>query len=424
MSNLNNKSPEELIAENEELLKRIKYLEDFLTSYRIEMEDEFQRLQKESVFAKNHLANLLSNMSYDIRVPMNGIIGMIDVLRNTNLSIEQKEYIEIIANSSENLLSIINDILDYSKIETDQLVFNYNIFNINDLLASVKEVVSLKAKSKGLDFTFQVDSSSVEMVMGDVARIKEILLNVINNSIKYTQNGFISCLVELKQNNQQTVNMIFKINDSGKWFSEELRDSILNEAPGYSKIGEEQTNPGLGLSIAYKLIKLMNGEFGFENLSDINGILSWFSFPLTLAQSITVVKEDSKSSLAESCLHILLVEDNTLNQKVAIATLQKAGHIVDLAENGKVAVEKFETNSYDLILMDIQMPIMDGIKSTLKIREIEANRNSLRTKIMAVTAFAMEKDKEQCIKAGMDEFLAKPFKPNELIAMINKLNVK
>jgi signal transduction histidine kinase/ActR/RegA family two-component response regulator len=425
MLNQNNKSPQELISENEELSKRIKYLEDFLTTYRIEMEDEFQRLQKESISAKSHLSNLLANMSYDIRVPMNGIIGMIDVLRNTSLSVEQNEYIEIISSSSDNLLNIINDILDYSKIETGQLALNFNIFNISELASSVREIALLKAETKGLDFSFNIDPSSSEIVMGDVERIKQILLYIINSSIKFTQIGFISCSIECKQTNQQIVNVVFKINDSGLGLSKELHDSILNEGPNYSVIGKEQINPGLGISIAYKLIKQMNGEFGFENLSDYNGILSWFSLPLKLAQSNTILKEESKSTHAESSsLHILLVEDNFLNQKVAIATLQKAGHTIDLAENGKIAVEKFETNSYDLILMDIQMPIMDGIKSTLKIREIENYKNSPRTTIIAVTAFAMEKDKEQCLKAGMDEFLAKPFKPNELISMINKLNIR
>lgn len=364
-------------------------------------------------------------MSYDIRVPMNGIIGMTDVLKNTDLSATQREYIEVITHSSENLLTIINDILDYSKIETGQISFNYNTFKISDLIDSIIEIVSPKAISKGLDFSFKISSSAHETIIGDVDKIKQILLYILNNSIKFTQAGAISCSVECNSINQQTLNVLFKITDSGMALSKELRDSILNEGPNYSKIGEEQTtNPGLGISIAYSLIKLMHGEYGFENLSDSNSVLSWFSIPLTLSQSITIIKKDFKVSLTESSLHILLVEDNVLNQKVAIATLQKAGHTIDLAENGKIAVEKYETNSYDLILMDIQMPIMDGIKSTLKIREIEHSKNSKRTKIIAVTAFAMEKDKEQCIQAGMDEFLAKPFRPNELIAMINKLNIK
>ena len=424
MLNQNDKTLEELRSENEELSKRIKYLEEFLTTYRIEMEDQFQKLQKESTFAKNHLSTLLANMSYDIRVPMNGIIGMLDMLRNTQLSDNQKEYLEIIANSSDNLLNIINDILDYSKIETGQLTFNYNIFNLSELSHYVKESVSLKARSKGLGFSFEIDPSSNEMVIGDLDRIKQIFLYLINNSIKFTQDGFISCSVECKKTDHQSVTAIFKITDSGMGLSKELRNSILNEGPNYSEIGKEQTNPGLGISIAYNLIKQMNGEYGFENLPDSSGILSWVSLPLKIAESSPIVKEEPKASLPESSLRILLVEDNILNQKVAIATLQKAGHIIDLAENGKVAIEKFETNSYDLILMDIQMPIMDGIKSTLRIREIESSRNSPRTKIMAVTAFAMEKDKEQCIKAGMDEFMAKPFKPNELISMINKLNLR
>lgn len=423
MLNINDKSVEELKFEIDELHNRIKYLEDFLTTYRIEMEDEFQKLKNETQSAKNHLSLLLSNMSYEIRIPMNGIIGMIDVLKQTKITTEQKEYLEIIANSSDSLLNTINDILDYSKIETGQIVVNYNIFNINSLIESIVLHLSPIARAKGLNLNSNLSAVTLDSFLSDEERIKQILSNLIGNSIKNTQQGSISISAETLKIKDNHVNLVVKVIDTGKNLPIELQKVIFQDVATFSRIGEETMSPGLGLSIAYDLVKLLKGDIGFENKSDSMGTIYWFSIPVTEAVPTYFNKQVVIQDIISRSLNILLVEDNFLNQKVVIATLEKAGHKVDLAENGKIAVEKFETNFYDLILMDIQMPIMDGISATKNIRDFEKEKGRNRIKIIAVTAFAMESDKEQCLNAGMDDFLSKPFKPNELLSIINKLKL-
>jgi signal transduction histidine kinase/ActR/RegA family two-component response regulator len=424
MLDQNEKSAEDQKIEIEELQNRIKYLEDFLTSYRIEMEDEIQKTQKDMLSTRNHLSLLLSNMSYEIRIPMNGIIGMIDVLRQTPITPEQKEYIDVIENSSDSLLSTINDILDYSKIETGQIVLNYNVFNINTLIESVVRQLSPVARAKGLnlDFVHLIIPTEVSL-LSDEERIKQILTYLINNSLKNSTNGHVLITVDVQKIRDKQVKLLIKLKDTGSSLSPELQKVIFKDAAVFTQIGEDFVSPGLGLSIAYDLVKLLKGDIGFHVNTDSVGTTYWFSIPVTVAEVSEYDKPAEKQDVIRRSLNVLLVEDNFLNQKVVIATLEKAGHKVELAENGKIALELFYKNEYDLILMDIQMPIMDGIEATKSIRAFEKENNRLPIKIMAVTAFALERDKEQCLNAGMDDFLAKPFKPNELLALIDKLKL-
>jgi signal transduction histidine kinase/ActR/RegA family two-component response regulator len=424
MLDQNEKSAEDQKIEIEELQNRIKYLEDFLTSYRIEMEDEIQKTQKDMHSTRNHLSLLLSNMSYEIRIPMNGIIGMIDVLRQTPITPEQKEYIDVIENSSDSLLSTINDILDYSKIETGQIVLNYSVFNINTLIESVVRQLSPVARAKGLnlDFVHLIIPTEVSL-LSDEERIKQILTYLINNSLKNSTNGHVLITVDVQKIRDKQVKLLIKLKDTGSSLSPELQKVIFKDAAVFTQVGEDFVSPGLGLSIAYDLVKLLKGDIGFHVNTDSVGTTYWFSIPVTVAEASEYDKPAEKQDVIRRSLNVLLVEDNFLNQKVVIATLEKAGHKVELAENGKIALELFYKNEYDLILMDIQMPIMDGIEATKNIRAFEKGHNRLPIKIMAVTAFALERDKEQCLNAGMDDFLAKPFKPSELLALIDKLKL-
>jgi CheY-like chemotaxis protein len=348
---------------------------------------------------------------------------MIDVLRQTQITPEQKEYIEVIANSSDSLMNTINDILDYSKIETGQIALNYNIFKIDLIIEYVINQLTPIAKAKGLSLDLNHSSESVILLLSDEERIKQILTNLINNSFKNTKQGSVSISFELQHIKDKQLNLFIKIKDTGTGLPLELQKVIFKDKAVFAQIGEEFISPGLGLSIAYDLVKLLNGKIGFENNPDDIGTTYWFSLPVTEAVPSEYNEHVVLSDEISRSLNILLVEDNFLNQKVAIATLVKAGHKVNLAENGKIAVEMFQKNIYDLILMDIQMPIMDGIEATKNIRAFEKENNLSSTKIMAVTAFAMERDKEQCLNAGMDEFLSKPFKPNELLTLINKLKL-
>jgi len=363
-------------------------------------------------------------MSYEIRIPMNGIIGMIDVLRQTPITPEQKEYIDVIENSSDSLLSTINDILDYSKIETGQIVLNYNVFNINTLIESVVHQLSPVARAKGLnlDFVHLIIPTEVSL-LSDEERIKQILTYLINNSLKNSTNGHVLITVDVQKIRDKQIKLLIKLKDAGSSLSPELQKVIFKDAAVFTQIGEDFVSPGLGLSIAYDLVKLLKGDIGFHVNADSVGTTYWFSIPVTVAEASEYDKPTEKQDVIRRSLNVLLVEDNFLNQKVVIATLEKAGHKVELAENGKIALELFYKNEYDLILMDVQMPIMDGIEATKSIRAFEKENNRLPIKIMAVTAFALERDKEQCLNAGMDDFLAKPFKPNELLAIIDKLKL-
>lgn len=422
MLDQNEKSAEDQKIEVEELQNRIKYLEDFLTSYRTEMEDEIQKSQKDVLSTRNHLSLLLSNMSYEIRIPMNGIVGMIDVLRQTPITPEQKEYIDVIENSSDTLLSTINDILDYSKLETGQIALNYKVFNINTLIESVVHQLSPVVKAKGLNLDYVHLILHTELLLlSDEERIKQILIYLINNSLKNTSKGHILITVDVQKIRDKQVKLLIKLKDQGNSLSPELQKVIFKDAAVFSQIGDDFVNPGLGLSIAYELVKLLKGDIGFYVNADSIGTTYWFSIPVTVAEISEYDKPTEKLNIIRRALNVLLVEDNFLNQKVVIATLEKAGHKVELAENGKIALELFYKNDYDLILMDIQMPIMDGIEATKCIRAFEKENNRIPIKIMAVTAFALERDKEQCLNAGMNDFLIKPFKPNELLAFIDKL---
>ncbi len=422
MSYPNDKSAQDFKVEIEELNNRIIYLENFLTTYRIEKEEEYQKSQKEVIAVKNHLSLLLSNMSYEIRIPMNGIIGMIDVLRQTQLSSEQKEYIEVIANSSDNLLSTINDILDYSKIETKQVSLNYNVFSVNTLMLNVINQLSPVAQAKGIRLDLTTSALSPDSILSDEDRIKQILTNLVGHCIKNTKQGAVTIKSEIQLVKDNQFNFLVRIRDTGHHLSPLLQKVIFKETAVFTQLGEEFMSPGLGLSIACDLVRLFKGEIGFENNTEPLGTTYWFSIPVTSAIATEVILPEIQPVKINRSLNVLLVEDNFLNQRVVIATLEKAGHKVDLAENGRIAVEMYQKNNYDLILMDIQMPIMDGIEATKKIRSLEKENNRFPIKIMAVTAFALERDKEQCLNAGMDDFLSKPFKPNDLLSMISKLD--
>jgi len=262
-----------------------------------------------------------------------------------------------------------------------------------------------------------------DSLLSDEEKIKQILTNLINNCFKNTKEGSVSVTFDIQNVKDKQVNLFIKIRDTGNNLPPELQKVILKDKAVFTQIGEEFISPGLGLSIAYDLVKLLKGEIGFDNNIDQTGTTYWFSIPVTIAVPTEFNKPVIEQSVISRSLNVLLVEDNFLNQKVVIATLEKAGHKVDLAENGKIGVEMYQENVYDLILMDIQMPIMDGIEATKNIRKLENENKRPAIKIMAVTAFALERDKEQCLNAGMDEFLSKPFKPNELLSLINKLDI-
>lgn len=379
-----------------------------------------ERLEEEKARAENATrakSMFLASMSHEIRTPLNGIVGMIDILKHTRQQEKFAEYLEIIEISADNLLNIINDILDFSKIESDQIEMEEIRFNVRDEVNSVIKLLGLKASGKGLEFGASVAEDVPCCLVGDPVRLKQILINLSNNAIKFTDEGFVNISVESERAGDGTVKLKCRVADSGIGISEEGKSRLFKE---FSQSDKSTTRKfggtGLGLAISKKLTTMMHGNIGVESEPG-KGSEFWFDVLLTLSPEECTggVMEKSSRRLSSKSLHVMLVEDNLINRKVALFNLQKLGHSVESAENGSEAVEKFQAGNFDVILMDIQMPVMDGYQATSEIRELEKNTScGTPVRIIAMTANAEKSEMEKCKSLGMDDFITKPFKPEDL----------
>ena len=367
----------------------------------------------------------LANMSHEIRTPMNGIIGMIDILKRTHLSDEQQEFFDIIGISSENLLIIINDILDFSKIESGQIELENISFNIKKQIDDILKLLNLKVYAKGLAISYKIDTEIPQIVKGDPVRLNQILINLINNAIKFTAKGSIKILVELLSKHENKIKCKFNVIDTGIGISEKGKLRLFKSfSQTDSSTTRKYGGTGLGLAISKNLTNLMNGEIGVESQE---GYGSTFWFTVLFNEDIddkkpVETKVETKFSAPKRQLTILVAEDNKINQKVAIYNLKSMGHIVEIAENGKIAFEKFQKKIYDIIFMDVQMPEMDGIEACKMIRNHEEKHNVInKISIVACTANLMNEDKEKYKNAGANGYISKPFKQRELLNLLNDI---
>ena len=401
--------PTQYIAIRADITEKKKVEEDLI---------EATKIAENSVRVKEEF---LSNMSHEIRTPMNGIIGYTDLLLEMTLSSEQSEFLDRIKKSSNSLLVLTNDILDLSKLESGKLIFESIEFDLIDLIDQVIKMVEHSAKRKGIELSLYIDSKCPRYIKGDPTRLNQVLLNLINNAVKFTEVGEVNIYVKPQSQKDDKVNITFKIEDTGIGMNKASQKIIFNSfTQARSDTTRKYGGSGLGLSIVKMIINQKQGEI---HLDSTLGKGTTFTITIPFNKCNEKQNEDNRNNLlgvkdrkpklsSLKDIEILLVEDNRMNQALAKSRLSSWDCKCDIAENGKIALEKLENNVYDLILMDIQMPEMDGYQTTKRIRKLRSPICEIP--IIAMTAHASSSDEQKALKAGMNDYISKPFNPETL----------
>jgi CheY-like chemotaxis protein len=364
---------------------------------------------------------------------MNGVVGMINLLLDSSLTPEQQEFARTIKISADSLLSIINDILDFSKIEAGKMTFESVDFDLHQTVTNAIELLLPKARAKGLTLHYLIQPEVHSHVVGDPSRLRQILLNLLSNAVKFTDAGEVFLEVKRLSQTDQDCELCFSVRDTGLGMSEEVQRKLFQtftqaDASTTRRFG----GTGLGLAICRKLVELMGGSIQLTSALG-QGSTFWFTLRLatqplrpTPADGAMPQSEASGSTGAPlaasqpSITRVLLAEDNKINQLVGMKQLKKLGYEVDIVGNGLEAVESWQRVDYEVILMDCQMPEMDGYTATKKIRELELSQQRTPTHIIAMTANAMQGDRELCLAAGMNDYISKPVDTHELKSALER----
>jgi len=408
-----------------EIMGDITNIEKITREARVLKEEnrQLELLKQEADNENKEKSIFLANMGHEIKTPVNVIVATIQLLQSTNISMDQMEYIKILKESSDTLLLIINDLLNISKIKSSNFKLTESIFDLKETINSIYTNLLIAGNSKGLEVSYYLDPNISSQVLGDELRLKQVITNLINNAVKFTDEGYISFRIKVVSSDDKTERIEFRIKDSGIGIADSFKEKIFGSfSQGDLSPIKKYMGTGLGLAISKQLATLMNGDVWFES---VIGYGATFFFTCELKKSNKEVQCIAENSIIEEKIEInnlendkviLYVEDNLINQEVMESILKRKGYKYIGAYNGNEGLEVLKNNKIDLILMDIQMPELDGFQTTKIIREEEPKGSHIP--IIALTAYALIEDREKCIKAGMDDYITKPFEIESLYELI------
>ena len=409
-------------AVEQELTKRVADL-DLARQASDRQAIELAAMRDQALEANRFKSAFLANMSHEIRTPMHAVLCLSELLSASGLTSEQREYVEAILESGRGLMTLLNDILDLSKIEAGKLELQRIAFNLHEEMDRLRSILNTSAKAKGVELRCEIRPGVPVHVLGDPDRLRQVLLNLSGNAIKFTDCGSVSVSVELENRNGGKFHLRFSVEDTGVGVTAERQARLFQPfVQGDGSNSRKYGGTGLGLAIAKQLVELMGGSIGMASEPG-RGSTFWFTAPFEQAEDPAGVRAGAQVPPAAVPRDIgqpgsiLVVEDNAINRKIAIRMLEKFGYTADAVSSGNKALRAIENGNYRLVLMDVQMPDMDGFEATAEIRRRES---ATRIPIIAMTANAMPSDREKCVAAGMDDYLSKPVQGAAMKAMIER----